>query len=208
MPARSRQVPTFTETARRAQIVEYAIETIAELGYREASVRKIADRVGVAMSVVLYHFGSKDELVAAIVTELHRSLLDIMVPAVRAEPTAAGKLAAHIRAHTSYIASHPAHQLALLQIGSNYRGRDGQRLEQLVVDRTELPELAEVELETIFQLGRDTGEFRELSVVSMATAVRGAIGGGLMRLSADPEFDVRAYGEDLVVAFQAASRRA
>ena len=39
---------TFTETARRAQIVEYAIEAIAELGYHQASVRKIAERVGVS----------------------------------------------------------------------------------------------------------------------------------------------------------------
>lgn len=203
---RSKHEPTFTETARRAQIVECAIETIAELGYHQASVRKIAERVGVAMSVVLYHFGNKDDMVAAIVAELYRSLVELMVPAVEAEPTAAGKLAAHIRTHTGYIATHRTHQLALMEIGSNYRSSTGQRLEQLSVDRSQLADLSKVELETIFQLGLDSGEFRELSPTSMATAVRGAIGGALMRSSADPDFDVRAYGEDIVVAFHLATK--
>jgi AcrR family transcriptional regulator len=34
---------TFTETARRAQIVAAAIETIAELGYGQASLARIAE---------------------------------------------------------------------------------------------------------------------------------------------------------------------
>lgn len=198
---------TFTETARRAQIVECAIETIAELGYHQASVRKIAERVGVAMSVVMYHFGNKDELVAAIVTELYRSLIEIMTPLVEMETTAAGKLAAHIRAHTGYIATHRSHQLALTEIASNYRSRTGGRLDQLSVDLppAQLAELAKLELETIFTLGIETGEFHALSTESMALAVRSAIGGALLKSTNDPDFDVRAYGEDLVTAFHLAT---
>ncbi|GAA4400753.1 TetR/AcrR family transcriptional regulator [Tsukamurella soli] len=205
---RSNRTETFTEIARRAQIVDCAIHTIAELGYNQASVRKIADRVGVAMSVVLYHFGNKDELVAAIVAELYRSLIEVMEPVVDAEATAAGKLAAHIRAHCGYIATHRAHQLALLEIGSNYRSNAGLRLEQLGVDPAQLAAMSRLELETILTLGVESGEFRALSPVSMATAVRGAIGGGLMKVSTDPGFDVIAYGEDLVVAFELATRQA
>ena len=75
---------TFTEDARRTQIVDCAIEVIAELGYGAASIRKIADHVGVAMSVVLYHFGNKDVLVAALVARGYDTLLAAMVPAVEA----------------------------------------------------------------------------------------------------------------------------
>jgi len=39
---RKRSARTFTETARRAQIVQAAIETIAELGYARASYAQIA----------------------------------------------------------------------------------------------------------------------------------------------------------------------
>ncbi len=66
---------TFTQSARRAQIVAAAIEVIAEIGWAQTSIRKIADRVGVAMSAVLYHFGTKDNLVDAIVEEMYRSAL-------------------------------------------------------------------------------------------------------------------------------------
>ena len=201
---------TFTEAARRAQIVETAIETIAELGYHQASVRKIAERVGVAMSVVLYHFGNKDDLVAAIVAELYRSVITIMSPLVEAESTAAGKLTAHIRAHIDYIATHRSHQLALTEIGTNYRTRTGGRLNELTVDLEpdELAELAKLELEAIFTLGVETGEFRPLAPDSMARAVRGAIGSALLTSTTDPGFDVRAYGEDLVEAFDIATRKA
>ena len=37
---------TFIETARRAQIVAAAIDTIAELGYGQASLARIAERAG------------------------------------------------------------------------------------------------------------------------------------------------------------------
>ena len=88
---------TFTQTARRAQIVTAAIEVIAEIGWPQTSIRKIADRVGVAMSAVLYHFGNKDNLVDAIIEEMYRCALSAVAPALQAESTSSGKLAAYIR---------------------------------------------------------------------------------------------------------------
>ena len=41
-PAGQEPGRTFTETARRAQIVKAAIDTIAELGYGQASLARIA----------------------------------------------------------------------------------------------------------------------------------------------------------------------
>ncbi|MFT4125431.1 MAG: TetR/AcrR family transcriptional regulator [Gordonia sp. (in: high G+C Gram-positive bacteria)] len=196
---------TFTERARRAQIVDCAIETIAELGYPQASVRKIADRAGVAMSVVLYHFGNKDELVAAVVSECYRSLLTMMVPAVAAQETAAGKLAAHIRTHLHYIGTNRAHQTSIMEIANGFRGRGGERLADLPIDPEHLGALAEVDLDVIFRLGVESGEFRPLSPDSMAMAVRGALGVALLRVTADDAFDVAAYGDDLVDAFLRAS---
>jgi len=205
---RSRNL-TFTESARRKQIVEAAIEVIAELGYNQASVRKIADRVGIAMSVVMYHFGNKDELVAAIVAELYRSVIATMLPLVLAEETAAAQLAAHIRAHTAYMASHRSHQVALMEIAANYRSRDGKQLADLDngLEPDELAQLAEVQLETILAKGVAAKEFRSTSTDALATAIRSAIGGAVPLLAANPQFDARAYGEELVTIFRLATVR-
>ena len=56
---RSERTKTFTEQARRRQIVEGALEVIAEQGYPQASLARIAEHIGIAKSAVLYHFTNK-----------------------------------------------------------------------------------------------------------------------------------------------------
>lgn len=197
---RSRQ-PTFTETARRAQIINCGIEVIAESGFAQASMRKIADRAGVAMSVVAYYFGHKDDLVAAIVSECYARLIAMMLPAVEAQDTAAGQLAAHIRTHLRYIDTCRSHQVAITEIANTFRGRDGKRLADLNIDPAHRDALARIDLEVIFRLGLETGEFRDLPVESMALAVRSAIGGATLKATTDPGFDPVAYGEVLIDLF-------
>ena len=45
--------PTFTEAARRIQIIECAIETLATLGYAQASLAHIAKRAGISKGVIV-----------------------------------------------------------------------------------------------------------------------------------------------------------
>ena len=48
---------SFTEGARRAQIVQAAIETIAEAGFRHATFARIAERAGLSSTgLISYHF--------------------------------------------------------------------------------------------------------------------------------------------------------
>jgi AcrR family transcriptional regulator len=198
--------PTFTERARRAQIVECAIEVVAELGYAQASLRRIAERVGVAMSVVLYHFANKEELIRAIVTEAYRSAIATIVPAVNAEATAAGKLRAYIRASAEYLDSHRLRHMAVVDIGLSYRSGSGRRLDELEMDPELLEDLAKLDLDAILRRGQDDGEFRPLDTRRMAVAVRSALNGAVLEIARDPEFDVLAYGEELVTIFDLATR--
>lgn len=198
---------TLTEEIRRAQIVECAVEAIAELGFARASVRKIAERVGVAMSVVLYHFGNKDELVAAIVDRAHRTLLTSMVPAVEAENSAGGKVRAFIRTYMAYMGAHRTQHQALAEIASNYRSRDGLRLDELQIAPDIQAALAEVELETLLSTGQRKGEFGGLPVRSVAIALRGALDGAVTAIMRDADFDAAAYGEDVVEIFGRIARR-
>ena len=56
---------TFTQLKRRDQLVDCAIEAIAELGFPRASVAEVARRAGVSKGVVTYHFPAKDDLIQA-----------------------------------------------------------------------------------------------------------------------------------------------
>jgi TetR/AcrR family transcriptional regulator, fatty acid metabolism regulator protein len=197
---------TFTELARRSQIVACAIEVVAEIGYAQTSIRKIAERVGVAMSVVLYHFANKDELVEAIATEAYRSALAEMAPALETETTAAGKLRAYIRANAAFIKSHRTQFMAVLDIAMSYRSATGKRLDQLDVGAELADDLASLDLEAILRRGRESGEFRPMDTRSVAVALRGALNNAVLEVARDPGYDVLGYGEELVTVFDLATR--
>lgn len=52
--------------AKREEILERALEVIAREGYRGASVKELADAVGLSQAGLLHYFGSKEELFAEI----------------------------------------------------------------------------------------------------------------------------------------------
>jgi AcrR family transcriptional regulator len=206
MRSDSPQSSTFIQSARRTQIVAAAIDVIADLGWAQASLRQIADRVGIAMSAVLYHFGSKDNLVEAIVEEMYRTALSVVVPAIEAESTAAGRLAAYIRSNMAYFATYPSHLAALAQLGTAYRPSDGRRLDELELAPELRRQLAALDPKTILTAGQQSHEFGDFPVQSMATALRGACNAVVEKVMADPAFDAHAYGEDVVAIFDRAVR--
>lgn len=201
---------TFTERARRAQIVTCAIELVAEIGYPQTSISKIAERAGVAKSAVLYYFAGKDELVNTLVMEIFLASVPVMVPAIEAEQTAAGKLRAYIRSNGEFIHTYRHHALAMLDLWTSYRSPTGQRLDQMMAESTanQPPQgdLATLDPAAILELGQQTGEFRTFSVRPMAIAIRQAIDGAVLQSSLDAGFDVSGYCEELVTIFDLATR--
>ena len=61
---------------RREQLLQAAIAVLGEEGYGAMSMRAVADRAGVRLSLVHYHFGSKRGLVEAILEDLTDGLLE------------------------------------------------------------------------------------------------------------------------------------
>ncbi|WP_432511743.1 TetR/AcrR family transcriptional regulator [Kineococcus sp. SYSU DK001] len=51
---------------RRQEILDAALTVFAASGYRNASVREIADRIGITQQGLTYHFPTKDALLAAV----------------------------------------------------------------------------------------------------------------------------------------------
>lgn len=205
-PAQDRSA-SFIRTARREQIVSCAIEVIAEVGYPQASIRRIADRVGIAMSAVLYHFGSKDKLVEAIVEHMYRMMLAWVTPAVDAQSSAAAKLNAYIRSSIEYFGTHRAALLALASLATSFIPGDGRRFDELGMSSEIAEQLAALDPASILAAGQRDGEFHEFPVESTAMALRGAINAVVDQILRERDYDAAGYGDDLVDIFGRIVRR-
>jgi AcrR family transcriptional regulator len=65
-----------TDPATRTVILDAAKEALIEVGYAGLSTRSIAQRAGVPLSQIHYHFGSKQNLVLEVLAEDNRRLLE------------------------------------------------------------------------------------------------------------------------------------
>jgi TetR/AcrR family transcriptional regulator, fatty acid metabolism regulator protein len=190
---------TFLSSARRAQIVEAAIETVAEDGYANASLSRIAVRLGISKGVISYHFAGKDDLIAEIVSQVLQQARAYMQPRIEAQTTGPEMLRAYIESNLEFIRDHPNGLSAVVEIvratfagaaNSPFKGnRDGA-----------VHILAE--LLTRFQID---GDFRpDFDPKSMAMAIRAAIDVAPSRLT-DPEFDIDKYAHETVTLFHRAT---
>lgn len=66
--------------ARREEILESALDVIGRKGYQNASLKEIAEVVGVTPAALLHYFGSKEELFTAVLRK--RDEVDGLDPAV------------------------------------------------------------------------------------------------------------------------------
>jgi AcrR family transcriptional regulator len=119
--------PTFIEAARRAQIIECTIETIAALGYAQTSLAQIAKRAGINKGVILYYFNSKEELMRQVVTTIYTFGAIEMSHTIEVAPrTPRDQMHAYIQSNLQFIAGHPTEIHALGEIFLNMRSESGQ----------------------------------------------------------------------------------
>jgi TetR/AcrR family fatty acid metabolism transcriptional regulator len=193
---------TFTETARRAQIVAAAIDTIAELGYGRASLARIAETAGTSKGVIIYHFGGKDELMRELVAEVVARGVAYMEPQIDAEPTGAGKLRAYIESNLAFMGENRNHMVAIFEIALNARAADGSRLYDVSVQ-----DAGVAALEQLLAYFQGTGEFRAgFDPHVMAMAIRAAINAVPAQLARDPALDVAHHAREIADMFHIATR--
>lgn len=192
---------TFTERARRAQIVGCAIETIAELGYARASLAEIAKRAAVSKGVISYHFAGKDELIEQVIVEICTRGGEHIGSRVQQEPTAAGALRGYLEANLAFIEANPTDIRVVGEILVNFRDADGSLRYGPSDNEAMLQPLQE-----ILRSGKHAGEFRDFATRPMAIAIRAAIDAASGQMIADADFDVGSYTRELVALFGRATR--
>jgi TetR/AcrR family transcriptional regulator, fatty acid metabolism regulator protein len=193
---------TFTEAARRAQIVSAAIDTLAEIGYGQASLARIAERGGTSKGVITYHFDGKDELIQEVVAEVLAKGEAYMVPRILAESSGPGMLRAYIASNLGFMREHRNHVVAFLEIFLNARGEDGSSL----IDRRTLEHQVS-SLELLLAHFQVAGDFKaDFDPQVMAMAIRGAIDQVPLRLARDPDLDLGRFARELAALFDRATR--
>lgn len=200
-PAAGQPQRSFIDEARRAQIVGCAIETIAELGYAQASLARIARRAGISKGVIGYHFAGKDELLSEVVTEVLSRAEAYMRPRIGGS-TGPDTLRAYIESNLGFMSEYRSHVIAIAEIARNTRRTDGSSsFDPAILDA------ATAGLAQLLADYQRTGQFRaDFDPMVMAGAIRAAIDAVPRALVRDPSLDVEHHARELATLFDLATR--
>jgi TetR/AcrR family fatty acid metabolism transcriptional regulator len=136
------------------QIIDAAVIAIAENGYHQTQVSKIAKQAGVADGTIYLYFKNKDDILVSLFQEKMGNFIEKIEDEIKTKQTASEKLYFLIEKHFSLLAEdhHLAivTQLELRQSNKELRIRINQVLKGYfnVLDK-------------ILTSGKETGEFRE-----------------------------------------------
>jgi AcrR family transcriptional regulator len=189
---------SFVSSARRAQIVEAAIETLAEVGYANASLARIAARLGISKGVISYHFAGKDDLIAEIVSQVLQRAWAYIQPRIEAQTTGPEMLRAYIESHFEFMRDNPKQLGAVVEI---VRATIAGAKSPFTGDRDGAVHML-AELLTRFQAAGDLRP--DFDPNAMAIAIRAVIDAAPGRL-ADPVFDIDRYAREAVTSFDRAT---
>ncbi|MFI9046428.1 TetR/AcrR family transcriptional regulator [Streptomyces sp. NPDC053427] len=192
---------SFIEKARRAQIIDAAVETIAVRGFAKASLAQIAERAGISKGVISYHFAGKTELIERLVEQVYGDIGAFVGARLEEHTGASARLRVYIESVAAYMHDHPTRLAALGEVFSHFRTADG--APRYGVASSEPIYTA---LENVFLEGQRSGELRAFDVRVMAVSLQAGIDNMFAYWSARPEHDLAAHARELAALFEHATR--
>ncbi|MBB5138898.1 AcrR family transcriptional regulator [Thermocatellispora tengchongensis] len=192
---------SFIEEARRAQLVQCAIEAISSYGYANATMARIAKLAKASPGVISYHFGGKEQMIQAVVAEVARLATEMMEPRIVASATATEALRVYFTTNLEFMRVHRGPLLALVEIINHERGEGGRP-----GPYDAQHEIALADVEKVLAWGQQTGEFRDFDRRAMAIAIRGAIDAVPARMLRDPGLDLEHLAVEFATLFELATR--
>lgn len=195
--------PTFIEVARRAQIVQAAIDTIAEVGYANASLSRIGARIGISKGLIGYHFDGKDDLIRQVASEIQEQGKAYMRPRILAHSTGPAMLRAYIESNLAFMKEHRNHVVAIVEIARNGVSADGRSRFYGDADVDAAVQALQELLARFQALGALRSDFDPRV---MAVVIRAAIDAVPCRLAHDSDLDVDKYATEIANLFDLATR--
>lgn len=191
-PPDTHEQRTFIEQARRAQITDAAVVTVAEVGYAHASLAQIATRAGISKSVISYHFDGKDELMEHVAWQCIDQAWQAIESQLNQARTPMERIQRWVEAELLHFAAHREQFLAMIEIVMNHRRPDGSRsFDGLDEEETQA-------LTDIVREGQRVGEVREADATGLARVIIQLIEGTLSQWAHEPSFDIAAHMPVLV----------
>jgi AcrR family transcriptional regulator len=181
--------------ARREQIIDATVVTLAELGYLRCSFVEITKRAGLSSTrLISYHFANRDELMAQVASRVLEQLGAAVQARVRAADCPAAAVRAYVEANLDYMNTHRAQMTALADL--LFAG-------VLKVSPEQSSSGVET-LTTIIDDGCRAGQFRDVDPNVAATIVQRSVEGAALLLRDDPTIDLAGHAAELLRFFDAA----
>jgi AcrR family transcriptional regulator len=191
MPSRSapgQRPPTFTEQARRAQLIDATIDLVARHGYAGTSLARIAEAAQISKATVLYHFPSKD----AVVRAAYESVLEGLTAHVGAavgQRSGASAVEAYIRSLVGHLHERPERARVISEAIMG----DAQ-----ITDRPDSASRWQAVADMV-EAARAAGDYRsDVDPRVTAIVINGAVDAIVAERMADPAFDTPGAAEQLV----------
>lgn len=193
---------TFTEVARRQQITALAIDLVAEHGYANTSLARIAEATGISKAAVLYHFGSKAAVLENAYSTVINALVESVASAITNTTSASQSIEAYIRSLVDYVARNPTHTRLIVEaLTTSDLGKPKQ---PPALDEHQQPRWAP--LADAMRQAQQDGEFRQFDVRTYAIAVGGSIDAIFVESLTDPDFDLGHAVDELIEMLRHATR--
>ncbi|UKY54336.1 TetR/AcrR family transcriptional regulator [Streptomyces inhibens] len=184
--------PTFTERARRQQLIEATIDLISTRGYPATSLSAIAERAGLSKAAVLYHFSSKDNLTRAALEQVIEQFSAYVTERLARASGPREAVVTYVRAMIGYQQANRRQVRVITEMLLDDHG--GTRLKTPGSHDTHGRWQA---LAALLTEGQQAGVFREFDVRTVALAIGGAIDGVIAHWLVHPELDLDAAAAEL-----------
>ncbi|MFD3416534.1 TetR/AcrR family transcriptional regulator [Streptomyces decoyicus] len=183
---------TFTERARRQQLIDATIDLISTRGYPATSLSAIAERAGLSKAAVLYHFSSKDNLTRATLEQVMEQFGAYVTERVAQAAGPRDAIVAYVRGMIGYQQAHRRQVRVITEMLLDDEG--GTRLKTPGSHDTGGRWQA---LADLLKEGREAGVLREFDTRTVALAIGGAIDGVIAHWLVHPELDLDAAAAEL-----------
>ncbi|MDR7555858.1 MAG: TetR/AcrR family transcriptional regulator [Armatimonadota bacterium] len=173
-------------SARHAHLLRHTYRVLVEQGLRRLSLQRVADRAGVSKGILLYYFGTKENLVLATMRWVLARVARRIHTAVHRAPTAEAKVAAMVDAIFVDPRANRDFYLVFLDLLGAAARHD--RFDELSATFRGIVDAAYAH---IIEEGLREGVFQVPDVAAAASVVRAIVDGLFLQWLQEPDWEAR-----------------